>query len=378
MTEGGKTTKTPPKVNIEAICKEYPNSKVLLISVQRPRAFFIRTSCELLAGGTEVLILSALGDAIPHCVQLQQALIMKHVATTIKFETTLNKCANSRGKAPVHVPGVQIYMRKHPEFKGSRISPAYVAFASKPLPGDLPHSFKADAAEHCCKVIAGDVTFAMPGHGSAHHVFTEAIRAAGHNVDAYHKLFKTMYKEAVDAHAADENVYTVTMENSAFQHPDLKYALCRLPKEYQSFKTPGEGVVFVCIFNKHPHDNFHNMGLIYVVEPSAKNYGDVNDFYTALHLTGENLMTIVCDHNGMAKRDPTRSQRPMACCSTYLICGDRNRHPSATKLEVAKNLLNGIAEAYRHGPASVFHFAYDDDAFRHAWMETSGLPAEPK
>ncbi|CDR94025.1 hypothetical protein, conserved [Babesia bigemina] len=378
MTGAVEAPKSGPKVNLEAICKDYPNSKVLLISVQRPRPFFIRTSCELLAGGTEVLILSALGDAIPHCVQLQHALMMKNAATTIRFETALNKCTNPRSKGPVYIPGVHIYMRKHPEFKGSRISPAYVSFNAQPNAGELAHAFKADAGEHCCKVIAGSTSFAMPSKGHQHVHFTELLKSTGHSIDAYTKLFSTLYQEAMAAHAADPTVFTVTMANCAFQHPDLKFAMCRVSKNQQSFKAPGEGVVFICIFKKHPYDNVHNMGLIYVVEPQAQNYADVGDFYQALHATGENLMTAVCDHNGMAKRDPTRSRKSMICCSTYLICGEKNRHPKATKIDCARHVLNGIAEGYRHGPASTFHFAYDEDAYRQAWMETSGLKAEPK
>lgn len=378
MTSGEESPKIGPKVNIEEICKEYPNSKVLLISAKRPRTFFIRTSCELLAGGTEVLILSALGDAIPHCVQLQHALVMKKAATVIKLETSLNKCANARSKGPVHIPGLQIYIRKHPDFKGSRISPAYVSFAAEPQANEPPHAFKQDATVNCCKVIAGETSFVMPAKGSPHGHFTDLLKATGHNIEAYSKLFKTLYAEAVDAHAKSPEIHTFTMAQSSFQHPDLRFALCRLPKNSEAFKVAGEGVVFVCIFSKQPYGNSHNMGLIYVVEPNGKNYASVADFNRALHVTGENLMTAVCDHNGTAKRDPTRSQQSMACCSTYLISGGKNRHAQATKLEMAKHLLNGIAEGYRHGPASMFHFAYDEDAYRLAWMETSGLKAEAK
>ncbi|KAK1939697.1 hypothetical protein X943_002357 [Babesia divergens] len=377
MTEAEAPTRVSPKVNIEEISKEYPNSKVLLISAKRPRTFFIRTSCELLAGGTDVLILSALGDAIPHCVQLQHALVLKKAATTIKFETSLNKCPNARSKGAVYIPGLQIYIRKHPEFKGSRISPAYVSFAAEPQPKEIPHTFKQETNVNCCKVIAGEPSLSMPAVGSLHGHFTELLKATGHNIEAYTKLFKTLYAEALDAHSKNPETFTVTMAQSAFQHPDLRFALCRLPKDKDAFKVAGEGVVFICIFNKSPHGNAYNMGLVYVVEPAGKNYTDVEDFYHVLHLTGENLMTAVCDHNGTAKRDPTRSQQSMACCSTYLISGDK-RHSKATKLEIAKHLLNGIAEGYRHGPASMFHFAYDEDAFRQAWMETSGLKAEAK
>ncbi|GFE54964.1 DNA RNA-binding Alba [Babesia ovis] len=359
MTESVETTKGHPKINIEAICKEYPNSKVLLISAQRPRTFFIRTSCELLAGGTEVLILSALGDAIPQCIQLQQALIMKKAATTIRFDTTLNKCSSSRYKSTVFIPGVQIYMRKHPDFKGSRISPAHVSFAAKPKSGDIDHAFKLDASEHSCKVVQGDASFQLPPPGSPHHHFTEALKSSGHNLEAYQHLFKTLFKEAVNAHSADAETFAVTMSDSSFQHPDLSFALCRLPKKTHEFKSPEEGVVFVCIFNKHPHSNIHNMGMIYVVEPNARHYNDVKDYYRALHLTGENLMTTVCDHNGMAKRDSSKSRKTMSRCCTYLIGAGPNTHGHATKLDVAKHLLNGIAEGYRYGPASMFHFAFN-------------------
>ncbi|GIX63634.1 DNA/RNA-binding protein Alba 4, putative [Babesia caballi] len=378
MTPADETPKRGPKVNLEAITKEYPNSKVLLISAQRQRAFFIRTSCELLAGGTEVLILSALGDAIPYCVQLQHALMMKNATNTIRFETSLNKCFSSRGRGSVYIPGVQIVMRKHPLFKGSRISPAHVTFAAQPQAGELAHAFRADAGEKCCKVIAGDATLGMPSKGSPHQHFTDLLRETGHDIDAYSTLFKTLYKEALELNAADPDAYTVTMAKSAFRHPDVMSAICRLPKDQEAFKATGEGVVFVCIFIKRPYGNVNNMGIVYVVEPSAKNYADLDEYYRALHATGENLMTAVCDHNGMAKRDTTHLYQPISRCSTYLICGDKNRHPMATKLDTAKHILNGIAEGYRHGPASMFHFAYDEDAFRHAWTETSGLSAEAK
>lgn len=36
---------------LELKCKEFPNSKVLLISSRRPGTFLIRTASELLAGG---------------------------------------------------------------------------------------------------------------------------------------------------------------------------------------------------------------------------------------------------------------------------------------------------------------------------------------
>ncbi|KAK2195468.1 Alba-like domain superfamily [Babesia duncani] len=373
----GKPAKETPQEDKEALelkCKEFPNSKILLISAKRPGAFLVRTASELLAGGTEVLILSALGDAMPLAIQLQMTLINKNAATTIRIETCLNKRVNTRGKHDSYTPGLQIYMRKHPEYKGSRISPGHVAFANKPE--NAPHTplYDSTPTDRVCSTLAGSADFGFSDNGTSGEM-AKLLLEAEHAVQDYKTLFTALALDARKAHEADAATFVATMSKCDTKHPDLKFALCRLPRNPELLKE-NEGLVFICIFkHKYPGNDANNMGFVYVVAPNGKNYSNEADFYTAMHETGENFMTALCDYNGIVKRGGSKTMQWMTTCRVCLVGGGANIHPKGSKLEVAKNLLNGIAEGYRHGPAPRLSFSYDEDIFRSAWQETTGLVA---
>lgn len=374
MAESKTNAGNDDKALLEQKMQEFPNSKALLISSKRPKTFLVRTACELLAGGTEVLILSALGDAMGLCLQLQMLLTSRNAATTFRIETLLNKCVYEKTRNPFHIPGILVYMKKHPEFKGSRISPGYIVFSPQSPSGFTP-PFEESPSEAVCSVNAGNGKLTVGG-GGINAQFASLLSGAGHDLQAYTTLFSQLLQEAVLANDENPKVFVATTLETQLSHPDLNFALCRLPKNKSVFKGTNEGIVFVCTFKeKFPHGNSNNFGFLYVVGPDGSNYDSIDGFLDSVHQVGENLVTALCDYNGMAKRESSKKMTRIQTCRICLISGGIFKHSGVSKLDVAKSLLNGIAEGYRHGPAPRFNFAYDDDVFRTAWVETTGLKA---
>nr|PVC51008.1 hypothetical protein MACL_00001866 [Theileria orientalis] len=358
------------KAVLDKKMREFENAKTLLISSKRPKAFLIRTACELLAGGTEVLILSALGDAMGLCLQLQMLLVTKNAATTFKIETLLNKCANEKSKNPFYIPGLLVYMRKHPEFKGSRISPGYIVFSPKTAnPTPL---YETNPTEFVVSVDAGNPELSVGGAG-VNGAFGSLFQEMGYDLNSFRTLFTDLLKHTRKLNNEDPTQFMATAEEP---NNHVLFSLCRIPNDSSYFKHENEGVVFVTIFkNKFPHSNSHNLGFVYVVGPNGANYKTVDDFLDAVHKLGDNMVTALCDYNGTAKRETAKKLPRVTTCRLCLVSGGIYKHPEVTKLDVAKSLLNGVAEGYRHGPTPRFNFAYDEDVFRVAWCETTGLKA---
>ncbi|KNG78877.1 hypothetical protein PFMG_05017 [Plasmodium falciparum IGH-CR14] len=164
---------------------EFPNSKVLLVSVKRTRRFLERTARELLAGGTRYIILSGLGDALPLCVQLQSSLQSKNAANVVKIETSYSYFNSNYS----YTPGLKIYMEKHPEFKGSRISPGYVSFHEKT--DSFTPIYDENPNEYICSLNAGDNNLYVGGEG-INGAFSELLSSHNQEVDKYESLFKVI------------------------------------------------------------------------------------------------------------------------------------------------------------------------------------------
>ncbi|SCM13237.1 DNA/RNA-binding protein Alba 4, putative [Plasmodium chabaudi adami] len=347
---------------------EFPNSKVLLVSVKRTRRFLERTARELLAGGTRYIILSGLGDALPLCVQLQASLQSKNAATVVKIETSYSYFNTNYS----YTPGLKIYMEKHPDFKGSRISPGYVSFCDKP--DKFTPIFDESPGEYMCSVNAGDNNLHVGGEG-INGAFSELLSSHGHEVDNYESLFKDLLSKAVKENTdkPDDEVKSVLYESVEKKYPDVKLALCRVRNSLKKGSDYTTGSVFIVTFKKKfPHKKEKNMGMVYVVGPKGKNFSSVEDFLDAVHETAENLMTALCDYNGLVKREEIKHVR-MNTCRICLFSGQAFKHSNASKLDVAKYILNGLAVGYRHGPSPRLNFAYDENVFKDAWIETTGL-----
>lgn len=347
---------------------EFPNSKVLLISVKRTRRFLERTARELLAGGTKYIILSGLGDALPLCVQLQSSLQSKNAAFVVKIETSYSYF-NMYGS---YTPGLKIYMEKHPDFKGSRISPGYVSFQEST--DTFTPIFDENPTEYICSLNAGDSKLYVGGKG-INGAFSELLAAEGHDVDKFEVLFKELLAKAAKENEdkADEDVKSVLYESVTKKFPDVKLALCRIRNKLKKGGDNTIGSVFITTFKKKfPHKKEKNMGMVYVVGPKGNNYDTVDDFLEAVHDTAENLMTALCDYNGLVKREEIKHVR-MSTCRICLFSGSSYKHPEASKLDVAKAILNGLAVGYRHGPSPRLNFTYDENVFKDAWVETTGL-----
>ncbi|SBT79949.1 DNA/RNA-binding protein Alba 4, putative [Plasmodium malariae] len=339
---------------------EYPNSKVLLVSVKRTRRFLERTARELLAGGTRYIILSGLGDALPLCVQLQSSLQSKNAAVVVKIETSYSYFNSNYS----YTPGLKIYMEKHPDFKGSRISPGYVSFHEKT--DNFTPIFDENPNEYICSVNAGDNNLYVGGEG-INGSFSELLSAQSQEVDKYEALFKD------NGEKPDEEVKSVLYANVEKNYPDVKLALCRIRNSLKKGSDYTTGSVFIVTFKKNfPHKKEKNMGMVYVVGPKGKNFSSSDEFLEAVHETAENLMTALCDYNGLVKREEIKHVR-MNTCRICLFSGGIFKHSNVSKLDVAKAILNGLAIGYRHGPSPRLNFTYDDNVFKDAWVETTGL-----
>ncbi|SBS96091.1 DNA/RNA-binding protein Alba 4, putative (ALBA4) [Plasmodium ovale curtisi] len=347
---------------------EFPNSKVLLVSVKRTRRFLERTARELLAGGTRYIILSGLGDALPLCVQLQSSLQSKNAAVVVKIETSYSYFNSNYS----YTPGLKIYMEKHPDFKGSRISPGYVSFHEKTE--DFTPIYDESPNEYMCAVNAGDNNLYVGGEG-INGAFAELLSSHGQEVDRYESLFKELLNKAVkeNSEKPEEEVKSVLYDNVDKKYGDVKLALCRIRNSLKKGNDYTTGSVFIVTFKKnYPHKKEKNMGMVYVVGPKGKNFNTVEDFLEAVHDTAENLMTALCDYNGLVKREEIKHVR-MNTCRICLFSGSLYKHPNASKLDVAKSILNGLAVGYRHGPSPRLNFTYDENVFKDAWVETTGL-----
>lgn len=352
----------------------FPDAKTLLVSIKRTRRFLERTARELLAGGTRYIILSGLGDALPLCVQLQAALESKNAATTVKIETSY-----SHFKANyAFTPGIKIYMEKHPDFKGSRISPGYVSFIEKDdenCSGGFSAIYDENPTEYFCSLNAGDASLYVGGEG-INRAFAEMLSSSGQTVDKYESLFKELLTKAVkeNGEKTDDEVKASFMENIEKAYPDVKLALCRIRTNMKKGNDYSTGAVFIVTFKKHfPHKKEKNMGMVYVVGPRGKSYSSASAFLEAVQETAENVMTALCDYNGFVKREEVRQHYRMNVCRICLFSGGIYKHSGVSKLDLAKAILNGLAKGYRHGPSPRLNFAYDEDAFKEAWIKTTGL-----
>lgn len=367
-------SKTNGKKSSISFQSEYPDAKTLLISTKRPRRFLERTARELLAGGTDIIILSALGDAIPLCVQLQIALEEKKAAVTIKLETTYNPY--SINGAVGYTPGLRVYMKKHVDFKGSRISPGYVSFCELSADSSYTSCYDLDSKDGFASVNAGDHDLYVGGKG-INLAFAEVLGKAKQEVDKYAELHKNLLARALQENKdnSDNEIRSILMDDPTDTHPDIKIALCRTSPEMRKIDPSGKtGSVFISAFkHKMPHDSQSNMAMVYVVGPKGTDFKRKKDFLDAVHATAVNLMTALCDFNGFVRREEQKSYSKISLCRVCLFSGGAYRFANTSKVEVAEAILSGLNEAYRHGPAPRLNFAYDEDVFRKVWTETTGL-----
>lgn len=206
---------------ISVLNEEFPDAKTLLISSKRPKAFLVRTARELLAGGTEVLILSALGDAMPLGVHLQVALESTKAATVIRIETTYN-LTSSHKKDPSYTPGLRIFMKKHPEFKGSRISPGYVSFCDSSLVPTPLYDLDSFTNDKFCSLIRSS-SFKLTDVPEFTKFFSPS------EVNMYFNVFTALFDKAIKA--VNEETKAVTTDNLTVKHPNIKLGLCRASPE---------------------------------------------------------------------------------------------------------------------------------------------------
>eukprot|EP00922_Rhytidocystis_sp_ex-Travisia-forbesii_P035592 GHVS01052826.1.p1 GENE.GHVS01052826.1~~GHVS01052826.1.p1 ORF type:complete len:471 (+),score=129.48 GHVS01052826.1:87-1415(+) len=369
---------------------DYPDAKVLLISSKRPRSFFERTVRELLAGGTDVVVLSALGDAIPLCVLLQTSLEEKNAASLVKIETTYNPYNNRNGSYSASPPtaGLRIYMKKHEQFKGSRISPGYVTFVeggattAAAAAGGGAHTpvYDAEPKERCGAVNCGDPGLYVGGAG-INKAFAEVLSQAGQSVEQYENVHKTLLDKATEENKektldSDVRACTLMEDELSPHHTDLKMAMCRPCKLLEGCKTPTTGCVFLSVFkdDKVPCNQEKNQCMVYVVGPKGTDFETKENFIDAVKHTAVNLMTMLCDYNGVSRRHgAAKGLQKLNNCRIALFSGGAFLHEGATKLDVAKAILSGLEEGYRHGPAPRLNFVYDEDVFKQGWTEITGL-----
>lgn len=351
--------------------KEYPNSKTLLISSKRPRSFLERTCKELFAGGTDVIILCALGDAIPLSVQLQISLEGKKAATTIRIETTYSKC----DIRPGYKPGLRLYMQKHPEFKGSRISPGYISFCDKNQLGSKLSDI--DLEKKRCAILFTSSNGSTSEFGSDNENFISFLSEFGQTITAYHSFHKNIIEKAIEANKSnnENEIRSILMKNPTEIHPDIKISLCRICGDILKSDPSGwTGCVAISLFkSKQAGNRYSDVAVVCVGAPKASIFKTKHEFLLAVNKTGANIMTALCDFNGFIRRDEQRPHQKINFCRLSLFPDEHNFFKNTTKSEVAKAILNGLEEAYRYGPAPHINFEYDEDVFRTAWGEITGI-----
>ncbi|PHJ16356.1 dna rna-binding protein alba [Cystoisospora suis] len=288
---------------------EFPTARTLLISYRRSRAFLERTARELLAGGTEYIMLSALGDAIPLAVQLQHALESKNAATTVRIETVLVQSPPKHhvgGGGGGVSPGLHIVVQKHPQFRGSRISPG--------------------TTDLCLS--------------SGRKEIASLLEAEGFSITTAKEVHTSLLSKALEEnHGKDDADVKAAMIREPPNFPNVKLAVCRPCMALGNVhSTRAVGAVFVtCFKDKFPHGEPKNAAMVYVVAPELAHFGgDVN---------------------------------------AYMDAEELNR---VTKPQIASAILRGLEKGYRHGPGPRLSFEYDEDVFRNAWIEMTGLdPTAP-
>eukprot|EP00920_Eleutheroschizon_duboscqi_P009212 GHVT01021058.1.p1 GENE.GHVT01021058.1~~GHVT01021058.1.p1 ORF type:complete len:507 (+),score=154.95 GHVT01021058.1:165-1685(+) len=444
--EGGSSVPASPssatslKKPGDFVHPDFPGCKTLLVSTVRRRRFLERSARELLAGGTQYVALSALGEAMQLAIQLADSLEAKNAAIIKKVETTYHRfdnaasggTGNRRNRQPrvaesvtptpetkeepedeqeggavaeldgaavaeeeggtaavaqqttrnraSYAPGIRIYMQKHPDFKGSRISPGYVSFLQEPKDGQtFSPIYDEDPKDRVATVNAGDPSLYVGGAG-LNKAFGSALKDADIDVEKFQKLHEALLKAALEESKdkqADTEIRSTNLENVEEIHPDVKFAQCRVCHELRGKDSSGStGAAFISIFkSKFPHGMERNMGMVYVVPPSADLFKSKEDFIDAVEATAHNLLTALCDYNGTSKREGNRrgGLQRLHCCRISLFSGGRFKHPNAPKIEVAEAIIRGLEDGYRHGPAPRINFAYDENVFHDAWMNVIGV-----
>lgn len=355
---------------------ENKDIKTLLISTKRPRTFLERCARELLAGQTQVIILSALGDAIPLCVNLLVALEQKKAVACIKIETSYTPYTT--GGVQGYTPGLRIYVKKHENFKGSRISPGYVFFCDDPAKVNnlFTQCYEPDSLEGFASVNAGDSELYVGGAG-INKAFADILKDAGQNIELYTVLHERLLKRALEENkdGSENETRFIIMDDLTNTHPDVEVALCRPCMELSRIDQSGRtGCVFISTFkDKYPCNSSSNVALVYVVGPKGSDFVNKEDFIFAVQATAGNLMTALCDFNGFVRRQGKNMYPRINLCRICLFSGGKYIHRDASKMEVAQAILSGLNEAYRHGPAPRLNFTYDEDVFKKTWAEVMGF-----
>lgn len=376
---------------------DYPNAKALLVSSKRPRTFLERTAKELLAGGVNTIILSALGDAIPLTVHLQAALEEKKTAFCVKIETTYTSITSGSSRSR-YTPGIRIFMKKHPEFKGARISPGYISFCNLYDKKNNTEKFipcydsvvtknrndvRSDEEKHFFKegyasVNAGNMELNFEGEDDLNIAFAKVLKNSDITVDAFQALHESMLSRGKEENfnKLEKNIRSVLIDKPFDKHPDIKIALCRLSDNtLRAIDESGKmGSIFISVFkDKFPYNCLTNVAMVYVVQPEGNKFKQKEEFLEAVHATAGNMMTALCDYNGFVRREDGKTYPRISVCRVCLFSAGKYAFENTTKIEVAKALLSGLDEAYRHGPAPRLNFADDEDVFKSAWSEITGM-----
>eukprot|EP01071_Lankesteria_metandrocarpae_P015170 Lankesteria_metandrocarpae@DN9397_c0_g1_i1.p1 len=356
-------------------------SNSLWISLKHPKPFYDRAARELLASGFEEVEVFALGDAIVTAVDLATSLEQKEIVTVHKIETKKEEDLSSR------TTGIHLILKKHKNFKGSRITPASITWC--PL-GDTPHTptfVDMGLADIFASLVSGNASLGFDGDGQLASVGELLCSEASgtHTISSYASAHRTVLTDAWKAYEdllASENpsapMRLRELSGEDLQSSDIRATFCR-PCTTISDMPSGSpiGATFIDVFaeNKFPYLRLKNSALIYVVSPSAADFKTKDEFLNAVKETAKNMMTAVCDFNGMVRREEhtVGGLRRLVNVRIALFSGGSVRHSDVSKLDVARNIIAGFESEFHYGISPRLEFAYDEDSFKQAWMLVTGL-----
>jgi len=117
--------------------------------------------------------------------------------------------------------------------------------------------------------------------------------------------------------------------------------------------------------------------MVYAVGPNCDtvNVGravdrmDVNSFLEVVQTLGAAIVAAIAQYNREAEPKLPRIEIVRIC----LLCGGSYRHPGASKMQVARSLIQGLVQLGHQNKdddaVPCLDFAWDDDVFSKAWHE---------
>ncbi|CEL95698.1 unnamed protein product [Vitrella brassicaformis CCMP3155] len=355
------------------------------LSLARPLGFYERTAYERFATGTEVIVVTALGNAISLAIQLADVLEEKQYCKKSKVMTSFEGGEHPRG--PRHpTAGITIHLERNPTFKGSKIPQGMVGFHKPEGEAKFTPIYDDKPMQTFASVNAGDYELFVGG-SALNAAFKTTLEAAEQNIDRYAPLHKSLVEKALKENpnaTKGEDIRLVEAVNLSEHHPDLHASFCRICFDLKDKGPEGckaVGAVFLDIFreDKRPKGAKKNIGMIYVVGPKGKDFGSKEEFLGAVSKTANNLMTALVDYNGLVKRTrrDNRDLDRLDVARIALFSGGVYKHEDATKMEVAEKIIEGITTGYRYRLAPRVTFAFDDNVFQEAWKQMTGAPDKP-